>query len=99
MIEKFIIGTVCLFIGALFGVMIMALLCGARERRNPQPENHNEHTKLLTIGSLVKWRGNVYEITGFRTYDDDNLTYATISYKRWSADVPVEELEEVGNSD
>ena len=99
MIEKFIIGTVCLFIGAALGVMIMALLSGARERNNPQPENHNEHTKLLTVGSLVKWRGNVYEITGFRTYDDDNLTYATISDERWSADVPVEDLEEVGNSD
>lgn len=92
MIEKFIIGTVCLFIGALFGVMIMALLCGARERRNPQPENHDERTKLLTVGSLVKWCGDVYEITGFKTY-------VTISDERWSADVPVEDLEEVGNSD
>lgn len=99
MIEKFIIGTVCLFIGAALGVMIMALLSGAKEKQIPQPQNHGEHTKLLTVGSLVKWRGNVYEITGFRTYDDDNLTYATISDERWSADVPVEDLEEVGNSD
>lgn len=99
MIEKFIIGVVCLFIGALFGVMIMALLSGVKERQIPQPQNHGEHTKLLTVDSLVKWRGNVYEITRFRTYDDDNLTYATISDERWSADVPVEDLEEVGNSD
>lgn len=95
MIEKFIIGVVCLFIGALFGVMIMALLSGARERNNPQPENPDKRTKLLTVGSLVKWRGDVYEIIGFRTYDDDNLTYATISDERWSADVPVEDLEEL----
>ena len=88
MIEKFIIGVVCLFIGALFGVMIMALLSGARERNNPQPENPDKRTKLLTVGSLVKWCGAVYEIIGFRTY-------ATISDERWSADVPVEDLEEL----
>ena len=93
---NFIVGV---FVGVVFGVVLMALLSGARERNNPQPENHDERTKLLTVGSLVKWRGNVYEITGFRTYDDDNLTYATISDERWSADVPVEDLEEVGNSD
>ena len=54
MIEKFIIGTVCLFIGAALGVMIMALLSGVKERQIPQPQNHGEHTKLLTVGSLVK---------------------------------------------
>ena len=71
----------------------------SKRKTIPQPQNHGEHTKLLTVGSLVKWRGNVYEITGFKTYDNDNLTYATISDERWSADVPVEDLEEVGNSD
>lgn len=49
--------------------------------------------KLLTVGALVKWRGDVYEITEFGTYR--NQTYATISDERRSAKVPVEDLEEV----
>ena len=54
----------------------------------------NNHAKLLTVGSLIRYNGRVYEIERFTT-DDDNQTIAHFGDETWEYLIPVEELEAV----
>lgn len=87
---NFIIG---IFTGAFLGVTTMTLLSMAKDTEPPKQEKH-EPAKLWTKGNLCRWHRDVYEIYDFGTYDN-HQTYAFISDERWSAKVPIEELEEV----
>ena len=70
--------------GAAIGGAVTAwVLC---RRNNP--------AKLLTVGSLIRYNGRVYEIERFTT-DDDNQTIAHFGDEVWEYLIPVEELEEV----
>ena len=66
-----------------------------RIRENLKEDNHKrESAKLLTVGSLIKYNGRVYEIERFTT-DDDNQTIAHFGDETWEYLIPVEELEAV----
>lgn len=54
----------------------------------------NNPAKLLTVGSLIRYNGRVYEIERFTT-DDDNQTIAHFGDEVWEYLIPVEELEAV----
>ena len=70
--------------GAVIGGAVTAwVLC---HRNNP--------AKLLTVGSLIRYNGRVYEIERFTT-DDDNQTIAHFGDETWEYLIPVEELEGV----
>lgn len=70
--------------GAVIGGAVTAwVLC---RRNNP--------AKLLTVGSLIRYNGRVYEIERFTT-DDDNQTIAHFGDEVWEYLIPVEELEAV----
>lgn len=70
--------------GAVIGGAVTAwVLC---RRNNP--------AKLLTVGSLIRYNGRVYEIERFTT-DDDNQTIAHFGDETWEYLIPVEELEAV----
>ena len=70
--------------GAVIGGAVTAwALC---RRNNP--------AKLLTVGSLIRYNGRVYEIERFTT-DDDNQTIAHFGDEVWEYLIPVEELEAV----
>lgn len=70
--------------GGVIGASLAAwVLC---RRNNP--------AKLLTVGSLIRYNGRVYEIERFTT-DDDNQTIAHFGDETWEYLIPVEELEGV----
>ena len=70
--------------GAVIGDAVTAwVLC---TRNNP--------AKLLTVGSLIRYNGRVYEIERFTT-GDDNQTIAHFGDETWEYLIPVEELEAV----
>ena len=70
--------------GGIIGASLAAwVLCHKRES-----------AKLLTVGSLIKYNGRVYEIERFTT-DDDNQTIAHFGDEVWEYLIPVEELEGV----
>ena len=70
--------------GAVIGGAVTAwVLC---RRNNP--------AKLITVGSLIRYNGRVYEIERFTT-DDDNQTIAHFGDETWEYLIPVEELEAV----
>lgn len=92
MIAYFIVGEV---IGALLGYTTCALLTIAKQAdRHAEPNPPKEKTKLLTVGSLVNWNGDVYEIEKFEV-DEHNQTVAHIGDERFTFWVPIEELEAV----
>lgn len=92
MIAFFIVGAV---IGALLGYTTCALLTIAKQSdRHAEQNPPKEKTKLLTVGSLVRWRGDVYEIEKFEI-DEHNQTVAHIGDERFTFWVPIEELEGV----
>ena len=95
MIAYFIVGTV---VGALLGYTTCALLTITKQSDRQAEQNPpKEETKLLTVGSLVKWNGDVYEIKFFRE-DKDKQTLACIFKNANSTvglTVPIEELEGV----
>lgn len=92
MIAFFIVGAV---IGALLGYTTCALLTIAKQSdRQSKPNPPKEKTKLLTVGALVKWRGDVYEIEKFEV-DEHNQTVAYIGDDRFTYWAPIEELEAV----
>lgn len=75
--------------GVLAGGVIGASLAAwhfYREQEKP--------VKLLTVGSLIRYNGRVYEIERFTT-DDDNQTIAHFGDEVWEYLIPVEELEAV----
>lgn len=78
------------------GFATCALLTIAKQSdRHAEQNPPKEKTKLLTVGSLVRWRGDVYEIRFFRE-DKDKQTLACIFKNANSAvglTVPIEELE------
>lgn len=80
-------------IGGALGVTLMCCLFMARDRA--EQTEPKEPAKLFTVGSLVKWRGDTYEIK--RLYvDAKNQTIAAIRDESfYFEDVPVEELEGV----
>ena len=84
MIELIAAAIVGLAAGAVIGGAVTAwVLC---PRNNP--------AKLLTVGSLIRYNGRVYEIERFTT-DDDNQTIAHFGDEVWEYLIPVEELEAV----
>ena len=84
MIELIAAAIAGLAAGAVIGGAVTAwVLC---RRNNP--------AKLLTVGSLIRYNGRVYEIERFTT-DDDNQTIAHFGDEVWEYLIPVEELEEV----
>ena len=84
MIELIAAAIAGLAAGAVIGGAVTAwVLCHKREP-----------TKLLTVGSLIKYNGRVYEIERFTT-DDDNQTIAHFGDEVWEYLIPVEELEGV----
>ena len=93
MIAFFIVGTV---VGALLGYTTCALLTIAKQSdRHAEQNPPKEETKLLTVGSLIKWNGDVYEIKFFRE-GKDKQTLACIFKNANSVvglTVPIEELE------
>ena len=95
MIAYFIVGAV---ISALLGYTTCALLTIAKQSDRQTKQNPpKEKTKLLTVGALVKWNGDVYEIKFFRE-GKDKQTLACIFKNANSAvglTVPIEELEAV----
>lgn len=92
MIAFLIVGAV---IGALLGYTTCALLTIAKQSDRQAEQNPpKEETKLLTVGSLVKWNGDVYEIEKFEV-DEHNQTVAHVSDERFTFWVPIEELEGV----
>ena len=84
MIELIAAAIAGLAAGAVIGGAVTAwVLC---TRNNP--------AKLLTVGSLIRYNGRVYEIERFTT-DDDNQTIAHFGDEVWEYLIPVEELEAV----
>ena len=84
MIELIAAAIAGLAAGAVIGGAVTAwVLC---RRNNP--------AKLLTVGSLIRYNGRVYEIERFTT-DDDNQTIAHFGDEVWEYLIPVEELEAV----
>ena len=84
MIELIAAAIAGLAAGAVIGGAVTAwVLC---RRNNP--------AKLLTVGSLIRYNGRVYEIERFTT-DDDNQTIAHFGDETWEYLIPVEELEGV----
>ena len=84
MIELIAAAIAGLAAGAVIGGAVTAwVLCHKRES-----------AKLLTVGSLIKYNGRVYEIERFTT-DDDNQTIAHFGDDVWEYLIPVEELEGV----
>lgn len=84
MIELIAAAIAGLAAGAVIGGAVTAwVLC---RRNNP--------AKLLTVGSLIRYNGRVYEIERFTT-DDDNQTIAHFGDEVWEYLIPVEELERV----
>lgn len=84
MFELICMGAAGLLAGAVIGGAVTAwVLCHKRES-----------AKLLTVGSLIKYNGRVYEIERFTT-DDDNQTIAHFGDETWEYLIPVEELEGV----
>ena len=84
MFELICMGVAGLLAGAVIGGAVTAwVLC---RRNNP--------AKLLTVGSLIRYNGRVYEIERFTT-DDDNQTIAHFGDEVWEYLIPVEELEAV----
>ncbi len=84
MIELIAAAIAGLAAGAVIGGAVTAwVLC---HRINP--------AKLLTVGSLIRYNGRVYEIERFTT-DDDNQTIAHFGDETWEYLIPVEELEVV----
>ena len=84
MIELIAAAIAGLAAGAVIGGAVTAwVLC---RRNNP--------AKLLTVGSLIRYNGRVYEIERFTT-DDDNQTIAHFGDEVWEYLIPVEELEGV----
>ena len=78
-------------IGGALGVTLMCCLFMARDRAE---QTEKEPTALLTVGALVNWNGDVYEIERFEA-DNDGQTMAYITDARLRLIVPVEELEGV----
>lgn len=96
MIAFFIVGAV---IGALLGYTACALLTIAKQAdRHAEQKPPKEKTKLLTVGSLVRWKedkqNNVYEIERFKV-DGDGQTVVCITNGIIGFVVPIEELEGV----
>ena len=82
---------ICVSLGfATCALLTIAKQSDRHAEQNPQKEK----TKLLTVGSLVKWRGDVYEIEKFEV-DEHNQTVAHIGDDRFTYWVPIEELEAV----
>lgn len=77
------------------GFATCALLTIAKQAdRHAEQNLPKEKTKLLTVGSSVKWNGDVYEIEKFEV-DEHNQTVAHIGDERFTFWVPIEELEAV----
>ena len=83
----FIIGMI---IGGVFGVMIMALFCAARETEPPK----QEPSKLWTKGNLCRYKGETYVIYSMET-DEQNQTTAILGNGHDAVIAPIEKLEEV----
>ncbi len=95
MITAIIISTIA---GATIGYTIAAMLMiGKRsEPKAPPKEPKKEQTRLFTVGSLVRWRGENCEL--LLMYEgDDRQTYTNILDTKdiIITDVPIEELEAV----
>lgn len=88
--------TIGIIIGALAGVTLVFVLLEHTSKTYQPPQ---EPTRLLTVGSLVRWKEdtlNVYEIDRFHT-DEDGQTVADINIVNGTIGftVPVEDLEAV----
>lgn len=83
---------ICVSLGfATCALLTIAKQADRHAEQNPQKEK----TKLLTVGALVKWNGDVYEIKFFRE-SKDKQTLACIFKNANSVvglAVPIEELE------
>ena len=96
-----IVTAIIMIVITLTVLTIIAIIFNLSSSRNKlNQDEEKEPTKILTIGAEVKYRGEVWEITGFMT-DSRNQTLAEIEkHSDWRVAmrrtiVPVEELEGV----